>query len=56
MEEGCSLGTKTKRFSMTESLKEREEVIAFLEAGRPMARNEIHVNRPSSSPKTHEDP
>lgn len=49
MEEGGSLATKTKRFSMTEALKEREDVIAFLEAGKPKARNENPANQPTPS-------
>lgn len=51
MEEGSSLATKTKRFSMTEALKEREDVIAFLAAGKPKARNENPANQPTPSRK-----
>lgn len=43
------MATKAKRLSMTEALKGREDVIAFLEAGRPKARNEDPANRPATS-------
>lgn len=34
---------------MTESLKEREDVIDFLESGKPKARNENPANQPTPS-------
>ena len=55
MEEGGSLTTKSKRFSMTEALKEREDVIAFLEAGKPKARNENPTSQPTASRKPPEE-
>lgn len=42
------MATKPKRLSMTDALKGREDVIAFLEAGKPKARNE--------NPTTYETP
>lgn len=46
--------TKTKRLSMTDALIGREDVIAFLEAGKPKARNE-NPTHPNSSIKPPEE-
>ena len=49
------MATKTKRLSMTEALKGREDVIAFLEAGRPKAKNENPTSQPTPSSKPLEE-
>lgn len=49
------MATNSKRFSMTEALKEREDVIAFLEAGKPKARNENPTSQPTPSSKPPEE-
>ena len=43
------MAEKTKRLTMTEALKGREDVVAFLEAGKPKARNENSANQPTTS-------
>lgn len=43
------MATKTKRFSMTEALKDRADVIAFLDAGKAKVRNENPTNQPTPS-------
>jgi hypothetical protein len=40
---------------MTEALKGREDVIAFLEAGRPKAKNENPTSQPTPSSKPLEE-
>lgn len=40
---------------MTDALKGREDVIAFLEAGKPKAKNENPSNQLTSSRKPHEE-
>ncbi len=55
MEEGTSLATKTNRLSMTDALKGRDDVIAFLEAGKPSTRNNELVNKTTDSEKPPEE-
>jgi hypothetical protein len=55
MVEGGNLATKAKRLSMTEALRGREDVVAFLEAGNPKVRNESPVNRITKSKRSPEE-